>query len=245
MRSIERSTSAQAAAAELAVHARNLRKVIDDRVILDDLGFAIPRGRYIALLGANGAGKSTLMRILSMLTPPSGGELSLFGQPLRSTSAGMRRRIGLISHQAMLYRDLSPRENLRLFGKLYGMRNADQRATQLLQLVNLADRADDPVKNFSRGMTQRTAIARALMHDPDLILADEPFAGLDTPSTHTVELLLDALNKSGRTILLANHDIEQSLRLAQQVLVLRRGKLVLDCPSSQVSAAEVLKEIGG
>ena len=226
-----------------AVSAQLLRKVIDERVILDNLTFAIPRGSYVALLGANGAGKSTLMRILSMLVPPSSGELSLFGEPLRAGGAAIRKRIGLISHQAMLYRDLSPRENLCLFGKLYGVKNADQRALQLLQLVNLEDRADDPVKNFSRGMTQRIAIARALMHNPDLILADEPFAGLDAPSAHTVELLLAALHQAGRTILLANHDIAQSLRLAQRILLLRKGALIMDSAAAGVDADSVLKEI--
>ena len=225
------------------MYAEAVGKVIDDRAILDNLTFTIPRGAYVALLGANGAGKSTLMRILSMLVPPSSGELSLFGQSLRTGGTAIRKRIGLVSHQAMLYRDLSPRENLRLFGKLYGVPHADERAMQLLQLVNLEDRADDPVKNFSRGMTQRTAIARALMHNPDLILADEPFAGLDAPSANTLELLLAALHQAGRTILLANHDITQSLRLAQRILLLRTGRLVMDCSATAVTADSVLKEI--
>lgn len=216
---------------------------MDDRRILRNLNCAIPAGAFVSLLGANGAGKSTLMRILSMLLSPSEGRLELFGQDITTAKPALRRRIGLVSHQAMLYRDLSPRENLRLFGKLYGVPDADQRALQLLQLVNLADRADDPVKNFSRGMTQRTAIARALMHDPDLLLADEPFAGLDAPSAHTVELLLAALHKSGRTILLANHDIPQSLRMSQHVLLLRRGELVCDSPAEMLSADAILKEI--
>lgn len=226
-----------------AIAADRLRKVIDDRVILDDLTFTIPSGAFVALLGANGAGKSTLMRICSMLLPPTSGDISLFGHSLRSGNTSLRRRIGLVSHQAMLYRDLSPRENLRLFGRLYGVPRADERAMQLLELMNLADRRDDPVKSFSRGMTQRTAIARALMHDPDLILADEPFAGLDAPSVHNIEMILCALNRAGHTILLANHDIHQSLRLVNHVLLLRRGKLAMDRAAAGLTADEALKEI--
>ena len=227
-----------------AVAARGLRKVIDDRVILNDLSFTIPAGSYVALLGANGAGKSTLMRILSMLVPLSAGTLDLFGQS-SSKGASLRRRIGLIGHQAMLYRDLSPRENLVLFGKLYGVADVKHRAAGLLELVNLADRADDPVKNFSRGMTQRVAIARALMHDPDLLLADEPFAGLDAPSSDTLERLMSALHRAGKSILLANHDITQSLRLAGHAIILRSGQIVADCPSSGLSTEQALAQITG
>lgn len=228
-----------------SISAQHLSKNIDDRAILQDLNFAVPAGAYVALLGANGAGKSTLMRIVSMLITPSGGELTLFGKSLAHGGPAIRRRIGLISHQAMLYRDLSPMENLVLFGKLYGTTDVYNRALRLLEIVNLADRANDPVKNFSRGMTQRAAIARALMHDPDLLLADEPFAGLDAPSIDVVERILAALHSAGKTILLANHDIDQTLRLAERVLILRRGKLVFDGSTIGLSRDEALKEISG
>lgn len=226
-----------------AVGARALGKSIDDRPILRNLNFSIPAGSYVALLGANGAGKSTLMRMISMLTGPTAGDLTLFGTSVRKAPAALRKRLGLISHQAMLYRDLSPRENLVLFGKLYGIPDPAGRAMDLLSAVGLAHRADDPVKGFSRGMTQRTAIARALMHDPELILADEPFAGLDAPSMDTVERILAMLHSAGRTIVLANHDIAQTLRLTQRALVLRQGELVMDAPTAGLDAQSVLKEI--
>lgn len=228
-----------------AIECRALSKVIDDRTILDQLDFAVSAGVCCALLGANGAGKSTLMKILAMLMSPSSGQLKMLGTPLTPTASSLRRRFGLIGHQAMLYRDLTAVENLTLFGRLYGIRRPRQRAMDLLELVGLAHRAHDPVKALSRGMTQRTAIARALMHDPDILLADEPFAGLDAPSMATVELLLTRLKAHGKTILLANHDIAQSLRISDQVLILRAGKLVGDAPAKGMNREQVLERMGG
>jgi ABC-type multidrug transport system ATPase subunit len=206
---------------------------------------AVRDGEFVALLGANGAGKSTLLKILATLMPPSAGQLHLFGQSVASDTAAARGRIGLIGHQAMLYRDLSAMENLVFFGKLYGVRDAAGRARQLLADVGLADRAGDPVKAFSRGMTQRVAIARALMHNPELLLADEPFAGLDAPSTAALERLLAQLHRDGRTIVLVNHDITQSLKLAGRAVVLRQGQVIEDRPSDQLDPAFVLEQVGG
>ena len=225
------------------VQAAGLGKRIDERPILRNLSFQVEAGQCVAVLGANGAGKSTLLRVLATLTSHDAGELLLFGRPVRREAASLRGRIGLIGHQAMLYRDLSARENLEFFGRLYGVAAVRDRAAELLATVGLSDRADDAVKSFSRGMTQRVAIARALMHDPQLILADEPFAGLDTPSSAALEKLLAMLHGQGRTILLVNHDIEQSLRIAQRVIVLRAGQMALDAPSQRLTAAAVVAEV--
>jgi heme exporter protein A len=200
-------------------------------------------GQYVALLGANGAGKSTLLKILATLIPPSSGQLLLFGDAVGHDGWAARRRIGLIGHQSMLYRDLSAFENLVFFGRLYGVSDPAARAQTLLKAVDLWDRADDPVKALSRGMMQRVAIARALVHDPDLLLADEPFDGLDAPSSRALEELLAKLHGGGKTVILANHDIDQSLRLSQRAIVLRKGRVVIDQPSQQLTAAAVLKEM--
>lgn len=225
------------------VEAQGLCKSIDERPVLHEITFGIAPGRYVALLGANGAGKSTLLKILSTLTGPTSGQLKLFGQPLTRDLASVRARIGLIGHQSMLYHDLSALENLEFFGRLYGVKNVAQRAMHLLETLGLAHRAHDCVKTFSRGMTQRVAIARALMHNPDLLLADEPFAGLDAPSVAAVEEVLAALHGAGKTIILANHDIGQSLRLAEQAIVLRRGRKVIAAPTRALDAADVLGEM--
>jgi heme exporter protein A len=229
-----------------AVHAAALRKEIDERVILHDLSFAVPAGRFTALLGGNGAGKSTLLRILAGLIPATSGRVQLFGRPLRRDAADLRLRIGLISHGAMLYRDLSAKENLVLFARLCGQGRAQAgaRADSLLDAMGLSPRSDDPVRTYSRGMLQRAAIARALVNDPELLLADEPFTGLDAPSAAMLEETLASLTAQGRTVILTNHDVRQSLALAQHVLVLHRGRLVIDEPTGGADARSILAEIG-
>jgi len=226
--------------APAAVECSGLGKTIDDRPILEQLDLSIPAGQFVALLGANGAGKSTLLKVISGLLAPSDGELRLFGQTLRQGGPALRRHIGLLGHQPMLYRDLSARENLVFFARLYDCADPARRAVDLLDAVGLSDRADDPIRDFSRGMTQRVSIARALVHNPQLILADEPFAGLDVPSTGAIETLLHELHASGKTILLVNHDVGQSLRLADRVIVLFAGRVALDRAASEVSESLVL-----
>ena len=145
----------------------------------------------------------------------------------------------------MLYRDLSARENLVFFGQIYDVADATGRADQMLELVGLSYRADDVVKKLSRGMTQRISIARALMHDPDLLLADEPFDGLDAPSTDVMETLLGQLREAGKTVMLVNHNVPQSLRLADAVIVLRLGRVALAGPADESGQDAVLKEMAG
>lgn len=228
-----------------AVRVVSLSKVIDERPILSGLNFAVPASRCAAVVGANGAGKSTMLKLLATLTRPTHGRLELFGQVVGRDAVTLRQRIGLIGHQPMLYRDLSARENLLLFGRLYGLKKIATRAAELLDRVQLSDRAHDPVGTFSRGMTQRVAIARALMHDPDLLLADEPFAGLDTPSARMLESMLRELRDEGRTVVLVTHDMDQALRLCDQVIVLQRGRLVAARSSAGLTADELLAEIAG
>ncbi|MHC5005178.1 MAG: ABC transporter ATP-binding protein [Planctomycetota bacterium] len=226
-----------------AVRTDQLGKVIDDKPILVDVTFAVPTGGFTALLGANGAGKSTLLKVLTALTPATSGTIELFGEPLRLESAAVRARLGMIGHASMLYRDLSPLENLLFFGRLYDLPDPRGRAREMLELVDLFGRRHDPVKTLSRGMIQRVAIARALMHDPDLLLADEPFAGLDAPSRHMLEQMLARLNDAGKTILLVNHDIEQTLAIARHVVVLRGGRVIIDESADRLDAPTVLEQV--
>ena len=229
-----------------AVGARALCKRIDERAVLDGIDLQVYRGQFVALLGANGAGKSTLLKVMATLTPPTLGELTLFGNPATGRQAqAARGRIGMIGHQSMLYRDLSARENLEFFARLYGVPDPRGRTQRLLDVIALSQRADDAVKTFSRGMTQRVAIARALVHEPDLLLADEPFDGLDAPSIATLEQLLSDLREQGMTVILANHSIDQSLRLADRAVVLRGGRVVIDEPSDSLRSDDVLAEMEG
>jgi len=218
---------------------------LEGRWILADIALNVAAGRTVALLGANGAGKSTLLRVLATLTPSSAGELRLFGRPAGRMSAEARSRIGLIAHQPMLYRDLSVRENLVFFGRLYDLPDPAGRAGELLELVQLAHRSADPVKTLSRGMVQRVSIARAMMHDPALLLADEPFDGLDAPAARTLEGLLAELRAAGKTLIFSNHDIRQSLAITDDVVVLDRGRVAIDGPAAALTAEAVLQEIAG
>lgn len=229
---------------DTVVSARGVGRHIDDRAILHDLNFDITAGSYIGLLGANGAGKSTLLQMLATLTVPTVGDLYLFGKRVGRGNPATRMQIGMIGHQAMLYRDLTALENLVFFGKLYNVPNPLDRAEMLLEQVALSHRAEDPARTFSRGMVQRLAIARALMHDPLLLLADEPFSGLDMASTAMLENLLADLHAKGKTIILVNHDIPQSLRLSDRAIALKQGRIVLDQSTDGLELDVVIRELG-
>jgi len=228
---------------ESAVRTVELSKQIDGRSILDEISLDISAGRFVVILGANGAGKSTLLKILATLMTPTSGQLHLFGKPAHQFGTQLRARIGLIDHQPMLYRELSALENLQFFGRLYELSEPADRAAQVLERVGLADRAGDRVKTLSRGMVQRVCIARALLHDPDLLLADEPFTGLDAPSAAMLEELLGQLHSAGKTILMVHHDIAQGLRLAEQAVVLCGGRVVIDRPTRQLDLPTALRKV--
>jgi heme exporter protein A len=236
---------APATQAESVVQLIKLTKSIDERLVLRQIDLEIESGAYIALLGANGAGKSTLLKIIATLIPLTSGEVNLFGLPLTGNGVELRNRIGFISHASMLYRDLTAKENLEFYAKLYGLENPQARARQMLEMAGLWNRANDPVKSFSRGMVQRAAIARALLHDPQLVLADEPFSGLDAPSIESLEQLFADLNSAGKTIILVNHGIEQCLRLAERAVILRGGRVVVNEPVYRLYPREVLAEVSG
>ncbi|MDP6635026.1 MAG: ABC transporter ATP-binding protein [Phycisphaerae bacterium] len=228
-----------------AVRTNALCLRLDDRLILKDINLTVPTGQTVALLGANGAGKSTLLKVLATFMLPSSGTLELFGSPVGANSNAIRSKIGIISHQPMLYRDLSAMENLIFFGRLYSISNPRARAEEMLSLVGLSNRADDAVKTLSRGMIQRVSIARALMHDPSLLLADEPFDGLDVPSANALEAFLGRLQAQGKTVVIANHDIAQTLRLTDSVFVLHRGCRVLEARADDIEVADVVREMTG
>lgn len=238
------SGSAEARTSHI-VRALGLTRRFDERPVLNRVSFELLEGDYLCLLGANGAGKSTLLNILATLNSPDEGQLYLFDRLVRRGDAQLRRNLGMIAHQAMLYRDLSAIENLRLFARLYGIAHVEDRCRQMLKMVKLDDRADDPVRAFSRGMIQRLSIARAMVHDPKLLLADEPFTGLDLRSTRIVEELLAQWNATGKTLVLVNHDIDQSLALSARVIVLRAGRLTMDASTRQVDRDTVEQEVFG
>ncbi|MBK7404389.1 MAG: ABC transporter ATP-binding protein [Phycisphaerales bacterium] len=213
------------------VRAVGLSKWLGGRPVLRGVDLTVGTSQCVALLGANGAGKSTLLRILSTLTRPTAGRLELFGLDATRAGALLRARIGVIGHQLMLYRELTVRENLELFGRLYGLGHVGARVGEVLGLVGLESRAEDRVRELSRGLAQRVSIGRALMHRPELLLADEPFTGLDTESAERLESIVRGHRAGGGSVVLATHDAAQAARLADRVAVLRGGRIALHEPA--------------
>lgn len=195
---------------------------------LDSVDVKLNEGDFLTLFGPNGAGKTTLIRILATLTRPTRGRVLVGGLDVRECTAEVRRRIGVVSHQTFLYRDLTAEENLLLYARLYDLADAAARVREALQWVALRHRAADPVRTLSRGMQQRVAIARAVLHDPLILLLDEPYSGLDQRAAAGLTRILEDLAVRGRTVLMATHDPEQGLQLCNRVGILSNGRLVYE-----------------
>lgn len=215
------------------IELRNLSKHYGPLAAVDDLDLDIGRGEAVLLLGPNGAGKSTLLRMLSGLTRPTSGTISVFGRsPAGSAGSGVRRRLGLLSHQSFLYDHLTAAENLEFAARLYGVGEPERVAHAALVEVDLEDRASELVQGFSRGMQQRLAIARSTLHHPDLLLFDEPYTGLDRDASRRLSDSLRALRQEGRTCVMTTHDFSSGLAVTDRIIVLANGRKVIDRPSS-------------
>ena len=185
-------------------------------------------GEMLAVAGPNGAGKTTLLRLLAGLMRPSAGEVRIRGQRPTRDDPGPRRAIGLLSHHTFLYDDLTPAENLHFTARLYGLTDPAGATRAALEEVGLTARADTPVRHLSRGLLQRAAIARALLHQPDILLLDEPFTGLDAPSADRFRALLAAQLARGRALVLVSHHLAEAWDLATHVAVLSGGRWALE-----------------
>jgi len=193
--------------------------------VLEHVSLAIERGEFLALLGPNGAGKTTLLRVLATLLRPSGGTLQLFGEDASRRPPATRRLVGHVGHESACYPDLSGRENLEFYAALYGVPNAGDRIAELLRWSGLEAAARRPVRVYSRGMTQRLALARALLHGPELLLLDEPFSGLDPAGAQRLQSLLGELARAGHAIVLSTHDLERVAAVATRIAILHRGNI--------------------
>jgi len=200
---------------------------------VDRLSLRVERGESVVVFGPNGAGKTTLVRMLTLNLHPSAGSILIDGLDPSVDDLAIRQRIGAISHQSYLYDDLTARQNLEFFARLYGVEHARERAAELLEMVGLASRADDPVGAFSRGMQQRVSLARALVHHPRTVFLDEPFTGLDPHAARTLRATLERLREQGRTVFLVTHNLAQGLELSDRWLVLSRGRIVDEGRSAQ------------
>ena len=227
-----------AVAAEASIRASALCRKFGARLALDQLDLQVTRGESVALFGPNGAGKTTLVRILTLCLRASGGSFSICGLDPRRDDLRIRRRIGLVSHESFLYDDLTAAENLVFFARLYGVSDPAARAAVLLDAFGLAHRAADPLRAFSRGMRQRTSLARALVHDPELVFLDEPFSGLDPHAARTLQQRLTQLRRDRRTILLVTHDLASGLALSDRWIVLRQGRIAAEGRSAESDPLE-------
>ncbi len=221
-------------AADTPIRARALAKSYGLLPVLRGIDLNVERGECIALLGANGAGKSTLLRLLAGVARPSKGELALFGEschperPPRDVLA----RIGFVGHEPLVYRDLSPRQNLDFFAQIYAVgTSASDRAERIdraIESVRLERHADRDVRTLSRGTLQRLALARASLHEPELLLLDEPFTGLDAPGRERFTASLTSLHERGTTIAMVSHDFGEVTELSTRALVLKGGRMAAD-----------------
>lgn len=207
------------------IEVKNLVKRFGHKQVLRKLDFSVEQGEFVALLGSNGAGKTTLLRILSSLSKPNYGDIRIAGFQLPAQAAQVRKKLGVVSHLPLLYGDLSAEENLKFFGRLYGIQSPKNRIEEILKLVGLRNRKRDLVRTFSRGMQQRLAIGRAVLHDPEVLLLDEPHTGLDQDAANMLDKLLQQIAESGRTIVMTSHDFPRVANLATRFDVLYKGKI--------------------
>jgi ABC-2 type transport system ATP-binding protein len=207
---------------------RDLRKSFGDFVAVDDVSLRVRRGELVGLLGPNGAGKTTIVSMIAGLLTPNGGHVLIDGQPLAGDTDSKKGRIGLVPQDLALYDELSARENLRFFGSLYGLtrKSLDEGMASALGFVGLTERDRDLVRTFSGGMKRRLNLAAGLLHDPDILLLDEPTAGVDPQSRHAIFDNLEELKRRGKALLYTTHYTEEAERLADQIVVIDRGRVV-------------------
>ncbi len=224
------------------ITAKALTKQFGPFRALRGVDLDIRPGEFVTIVGPNGAGKTTLLRILATLSRPTDGHVSIAGHALPKGAEAARRQIGLLSHQPLLYGDLTAEENLRFFGRMYDVPKLEARIVEQLDGVDLLDRKNDRARTFSRGMQQRLAIARALLHDPSVVLLDEPFTGLDPHASDRLEELLHTLNNGERTVVMTIHDLERGWAMCNRALVLARGKIVYEARTNEVDVATFRSE---
>ena len=219
------------------VDVRELTRSFGRRKAVGGVSFSLSAGECLAVFGPNGAGKTTLLRVLAGLLTPSSGKASVSGVDLPA-GAEVRRRVGLISHHTMLYEALSARENVAFAARLYATTDTPRRVEDALRRMSMLERADAPIRSLSRGMQQRVSIARSMVHSPELVLADEPYNGLDESGARALTELLQELRSSGTTIIIVTHNIAEGLALASRAAVMSGGRFVRNDDRENVDIAD-------
>lgn len=220
----------------LVLKASGLVREFGPTRAVNEVSFSLGAGQLMTVFGPNGAGKTTLLRILAGGLKPSRGEVELRGKLLRAGDPDWFRSVGVLSHRSFLYGHLTAEENLRFFGQLFGLTDLKARVPERLEAVGLADRANSPARTLSRGLRQRLALARCLLHDPEFVLLDEPYTGLDAHAAAVLRQVLASLKDGHRTVILVTHNLSQGLELADRVAILVRGRMVYLKDRSEVDA---------
>ncbi len=221
------------------IEVRRLGKSFGFKPVLRGIDFRTGEGEFVAILGPNGAGKSTFLRILAGLTRPTLGDVRVAGYRLPSHAAYIRPMIGFVGHQPLLYGDLTAEENLRFYSRLYQLPNPDERIDEVLSLVGLQVRRRDLVRQFSRGMQQRLAIGRAILHDPRIMLLDEPHTGLDQEAAEKLDGFLRDVAAQGRTVVMTSHDLARSSALASRIDILSGGSIAASVGRGEIAGSEL------
>ena len=222
------------------IKVRKLVKRFGLKTVLKGMDFSVEDGEFVALIGPNGAGKTTFLRILSSLARPPMGAVSVAGYNLPKEAADVRRRLGVVSHQPLLYVDLTATENLKFYGGMYNLPNLSARIDEVLEMIGLTNRRDDLVRTYSRGMQQRLAIGRAVLHDPNVILFDEPYTGLDQDASAMLDDVLRTVAARGRTVVMTSHDRARTEDLATRFDVLSRGKIAASATRKDFGSGNLL-----
>ncbi len=224
------------------IEVKKLVKRFGLKTILRGLDFSVEPGEFVALLGPNGAGKTTFLRILASLSRPSMGEVMIAGYTLPNEAAQVRARLGVVSHMPLLYPDLTAEENLQFYARMYGISNfaLPPRVTEVLEMVGLENRRKDLVGAFSRGMQQRLAIGRAILHDPEVVLFDEPYTGLDQDASEMLDEVLRSVAAKGRTVVMTSHDLARAEDLATRFDILSRGVVTASATQKELKKTNLL-----
>jgi heme exporter protein A len=222
------------------IETKKLVKRFGLKTVLRGVDFNVQPGEFVALLGPNGAGKTTFLRILASLSRPSLGTVTVAGHKLPDQADKVRSQLGVVSHMPLLYPELTAEENLRFYARMYGIDQVEMRITEVLQMIGLEHRRRDLVSTFSRGMQQRLAIGRAVVHDPQVMLFDEPYTGLDQDASEMLDGVLRSVAAQGRTVVMTSHDLARAEDLATRFDILSRGVIIASANHKDIEHTNLL-----